>query len=79
MPIHLQISAKPATKFAPVSPTRAAAKSKKKSNDVTAEQLQEIREAFNLFDTDNSGISRFIHYLLFFSFAACILAGWNVI
>ena len=35
--------------------TNKAAK-KKQSEQLTAEQSQEIREAFNLFDTDNSGI-----------------------
>jgi Ca2+-binding EF-hand superfamily protein len=36
-------------------PAVAAAKKKGKS-DMSAEQLQELREAFNLFDTDNSGM-----------------------
>jgi hypothetical protein len=55
-----QASIRPAAgKFAPSSPPRASAAGvggkKKKSSDITAEQLSEIREAFNLFDTDNSG------------------------
>ena len=52
----MQASLKPSSKFAPASPR--SGKGKKKANEITAEQLQEIREAFNLFDTDNSGALR---------------------
>jgi hypothetical protein len=41
-------------------PAVAAAKKKGKS-DMSAEQLQELREAFNLFDTDNSGMLVWCH------------------
>ncbi len=34
-----------------------AGKKSTKKSELTAEQMQELREAFNLFDTDNSGAS----------------------